>query len=179
MDHANVIPEAADKVFTQDYSPTPKIDGVEFIELKEFADCGGSFMELLRITDGKSEVKEGFEPRQINYSVVQPGAVKAFHLHFRQNEFWFIPPAMRMLMGLYDVRNDSPTKGNQMRFVLGAHKPRLLYIPAGVAHGTANIGTAETTIIYVTDQQFNLENLDEQRLPWNTLGDDFWKIKFE
>lgn len=179
MDHTNIIPEAADKVSIQDYTPSPKIDGVEFFDLNEFADCGGGFMELLRITNGESEIMPGFTPRQINYSNMQPGSVKAFHLHYKQNEFWFIPPSMRMLMGLYDVRNDSPTKGNQMRFVLGAHKARLLYIPAGVAHGTANIGPAETTVIYITDQQFNLEALDEQRLPWNTLGDDFWKIKFE
>jgi len=179
MDQNNVIPEAAPKVTVQDYTPSPKIEGVEFVDLKEFADCGGSFMELMHITDGQCEAKAGFIPRQINYSVVQPGSVKAFHLHYRQNEFWFIPPAQRMLMGLYDVRNDSPSKGVSMRFVLGAHKPRLLYIPAGVAHGTANLGLTENSIIYITDQQFNLEALDEQRLPWDTLGADFWKIKQE
>lgn len=179
MDQSNVIPEVAATVTTQDYTPAPKIDGVEWVDLKEFADCGGSFMELLRITDGKSEVKADFIPRQISYSVVQPGSIKAFHLHYRQNEFWFIPPSQRVLMGLYDVRNDSPSKGVSMRFMMGAHKPRLLYIPAGVAHGAANLGMTETTTIYVTDQQFTMDNLDEQRLPWDTLGEDFWKIKPE
>ena len=179
MELTNVIKEDAAKVTMQDYSPSPKIDGVSFVELKEFADCGGSFMELARLTDGKLEGVDNFAPRQINYSVVEGGTVKAFHLHLSQNEFWFIPPAQRMLMGLYDVRADSPTKGNVMRFVLGAHKPRLLYIPAGVAHGTANLGQSTNTIIYITDQQFNLENLDEQRLPWDTLGADFWTIKKE
>lgn len=179
MDQNNVIPEAAAKITTQDYTPSPKIDGVEFINLKEFADCGGSFMELLRITNAESEAKTGFTPRQINYSVVQPGSVKAFHLHYQQNEFWFVPPSQRMLMGLYDVRNDSPTKGAVMRFVLGAHQPRLLYIPAGVAHGTANLGITEATIIYITDQQFDLNNLDEQRLPWDALGTDFWVSRKE
>ncbi len=179
MDKNKVSKEFKDLVYTQDYSPANKIDGVEFIDLKEFSDCGGSFEELVRITKGKVEGLKQFDLRQVNYSVVEPSAIKAFHLHYKQKELWFVPPKEKMLMGLIDARKGSKTEGSVMRFIMGAHKPRLLFIPEGVAHGVGNLYPTRSTVIYFSNQQFNLKKPDEQRLPWDTLGKDFWQIKFE
>ena len=33
------------------------------------------------------------------------------------------------------------------------------------------------SIIYLTSQHYNREELDERRLPWDTLGKDFWDIQ--
>jgi len=177
MDKNNLLPDVKDKVTTQDYSPNTTIDGVHFIDLKMFTDDGGSFMELLRLDNGLTLSEEGFELRQINHSIVDPGLVKAWHLHFQQDEMWYIPPANKVLLGLYDVRDDSPTKGESMRIALGDHKTRLLYIPHGVAHGVANITLERQQIIYFSSQHFNPE--DENRLPWDILGADFWKVANE
>lgn len=171
--------QVKDKVFVQNYTSTQKIDGVEFVELKEFTDCGGTFSELVRVSEGKLEAKDGFNLRQVNYSVMEPGAVKAFHLHYQQDELWFVPPKERLIMGLLDARANSSIEGVQMRFIMGVHKPRLLYIPAGVAHGAANPYIEKASVMYFTNQQFNLSQPDEQRLPWNVLGEDFWQIRKE
>jgi dTDP-4-dehydrorhamnose 3,5-epimerase len=48
-----------------------------------------------------------------------------------------------------------------------------VYIPAGVAHGYKASGEG-ATLVYAMDQQFNLENPNEGRLPWNTIGADIW-----
>ncbi len=63
-----------------------------------------------------------------------------------------------------------------MRLILGAGKAQLLLIPRGVAHGCANIGAVPSTIVYYVNQQFNLADPDERRLPWNILGEDFWQM---
>src|SRR5437867_1296935 len=96
---------AAKRAFQiQSYGPAPSIDGVEIVELKRFSDDGGSMTELARLTDGHSQAVAGFTLRQINYSEVEPGAIKAYHLHQRQTDVWYVPPTDRMLLVLLDVR---------------------------------------------------------------------------
>lgn len=163
---------------TQDYSPTRYIDGVEIIELRPSSDEGGDFMELARLSpSGELLAKPGMHVTQINFSRVLPGAIKAFHLHFNQEDVWFVPPTDRLLVGLVDVRETSPTFNQHMRFVLGANRARLLYIPRGVAHGAANVWPMPTQLMYLVNQHFSLEQPDEHRLPWDICGADFWTIQ--
>ena len=144
----------------QDYSPRPKIDGVEWVELKRFNDDGGAMTELGRFTSGQHAQLEGFEARQMNYSVVEPQAIKAFHLHKRQTDVWYVPPSDKLLLVLADVRAGSPSEGLVQRFVLGDGNSRLVRIPPGVAHGCKNLLTAErSAIIYFVDVQFSIDEL--------------------
>lgn len=170
-------PDFQERITTQTYEPAAKIDGVRIIDLRLMIDDGGSFAELVRFDEnGNLEAIPEFKARQSSYSLVLPGAIKAFHLHFNQEDVWFVPPDDRLLVGLVDARKDSPTSGNTMRFVLGGGRARLLYIPRGVAHGAANIGTEPARIIYFVNQQFNIEDPDERRLPWDIAGADFWEM---
>jgi len=164
-------------VTTQDYSKAPRIDGVKIIDLRLMIDDGGSFAELVRFDEnGNLEAIPEFKVRQSSYSLVLPGAVKAFHLHYNQEDVWFVPPTDRLVIGLVDARKDSPSYKTAMRFVMGGGKAQLLYIPRGVGHGCANVGTQPSTILYYVNQQFNLENPDERRLPWDAAGTDFWDV---
>jgi dTDP-4-dehydrorhamnose 3,5-epimerase len=116
--------------------------------------------------------------RQVNYSEMEPGAIKAFHMHFRQTDVWYVPPCDKLLLVLHDCRNDSPTEGKTMRFVLGDGKDRLVRIPPGVAHGARNIGPERGRILYMVDVLFSVDpdECDEGRLPWDHLGADIWEI---
>jgi dTDP-4-dehydrorhamnose 3,5-epimerase len=168
----------AKKAFTvQQYGPAPAIDGVELIELRRFHDDGGAFTELARLTGGGLDGLAGFTVRQINYSEVEPGVIKAFHVHARQTDVWYVPPSDRMLIGLIDVRKGSPTEGVVRRLMLGAGASRLLRIPPGVAHGARNLGTATGRIIYFVDLQFSPDpaSCDEGRLPWDYAGAEIWE----
>jgi dTDP-4-dehydrorhamnose 3,5-epimerase len=167
---------AGQHLSTQDYSKKPTIEGVKLIELRQFIDDGGLFLEVARLTNGALEGIEGFTPRQVSYSQVLPGAIKAFHLHLEQEDVWFVPPYDRLLIGLHDVRKDSASHGVTMRFVMGSGVPRLLVIPRGVAHGCANLGQTPAQILYFVNQQFNPTAPDEHRLPWDFLGEDFWEL---
>ena len=170
-------PDYREHVTTQEYPKRTLIEGLQIIDLRMMLDDGGNFAELIRLDEtGHLLQIPTFQVRQSSYSLVLPGAIKAFHLHYNQEDVWFIPPTDRILMGLLDARGDSPTYQQSMRFVLGAGKAQLLYIPRGVAHGCANLGTVPATIVYFVNQQFNIADPDERRLPYDILGKDFWEI---
>jgi len=169
----------AKRVFQlQPYGPAPTIDGVRLVELKRHHDDGGSMTELGRLVNGHLEAFPDFTVRQINYSVMEPGAIKAFHLHSRQTDVWYVPPSDRLLMVLLDVRTGSPTEGSRMRFMLGNGASRLLRIPPGVAHGVRNLGPSTGRIIYFVDVHFSPDPslCDEGRLPWDYAGADVWEM---
>lgn len=172
-----LAPDYQSVLTTQEYAARPRIKGVQIIDLRLLVDDGGSFAELVRFDEnGNLLAVPEFKVRQSSYSQVLPGAIKAFHLHYNQEDVWFVPPTDRLLIGLIDARKDSPTAGASMRFVMGAGKAQLLYIPRGVGHGGANIGTEPATILYYVNQHFDLNDPDERRLPWDLLGKEFWEI---
>ena len=119
-----------------------------------------------------------FTVRQINYSEIEPGTIKAYHLHARQTDVWYAPPSDRLLVILLDVREDSATKGTRMRLMLGNGVSRLLRIPPGVAHGAKNVALATGRLIYLVDQPFSPDPAlcDEGRLPWDFAGADVWDV---
>lgn len=172
--------EVKDKVYIQDYSPKAKIDGVKVIPLKNFVGEDGDFSELLRI-DPNGEIAElpDFKIAQINRSRLIPGSIKAFHIHLNQEDVWYLPPSDSLFVALWDVRENSATKGVSMRINLGGGTSSLLYIPRGVAHGMKNNSTSDINLFYFVNGQFNLENPDERRLPWDSLGAEFWETPKE
>ncbi len=162
----------------QDYTRKPTIEGVQIINNNLFVDDGGCFAELVRLNDnGNLMLFPEFKVKQSSYSQMMPNTIKAFHLHFNQEDVWFVLPSDRLLIGLFDARKDSPTYKNSMRFIMGAGKAQLLYIPRGVAHGLANLWPTTSSMIYFVNQCFDSEKPDEHRLPYDILGADFWEIK--
>jgi dTDP-4-dehydrorhamnose 3,5-epimerase len=174
----DLTPEAKRQFSLQSYERAPAIEGVEIVALTRHHDDGGSLTELARLADGHPEALRDFTVRQINYSEVAPGAIKAFHLHTRQTDVWYVPPSDRMLLVLVDVRQGSRTEGVQMRLVLGDGASRLVRIPPGVAHGVRNLGPATGRIVYFVDVQFSADpaRSDEGRLPWDYAGRAVWDV---
>lgn len=173
----DLSPCVREQFSVQRYPPAAVIDGVRLVDLREIQDDGGSFVELARIDEAAQVAGfEGFQARQVNYSTMMPGTVNAWHLHFGQEDIWFVPSQSRILVGLKDIRANSPTEGLSMRFVLGAGRARLLLIPRGVAHGAANPWPGAQVVIYFVNQQFSPQAPDEGRLPWDAFGADFWEL---
>jgi dTDP-4-dehydrorhamnose 3,5-epimerase len=174
----DLTPQAKRVFQLQSYAPKSPIEGVQIAELKRHHDDGGAMTELARLVNGTPEAFAGFTVRQVNYSEIEPGAIKAFHLHARQTDIWFVPPSDRVLLVLADVRKDSRSDGATMRFMLGNGSSRLVRIPPGVAHGAKNLGTATGRVIYFTDVHFSPDpsDCDEGRLPWDYLGADIWDV---
>ena len=165
----------------QDYGQNPQIDGLAWVELKRHGDEGGWMTELIRPGGTALPGLEGFQVAQINYSSLEPGVVKAFHVHRRQTDLWFVPPEDRMLLIVADVRDGSPTQGNVVRMMLGAGRTGLVRIPPGVAHGARNLGKSAAGMIYFTDLEFSVDpnECDERRLPWDFVGREVWEIPWD
>jgi len=163
----------------QDYKPKRSIEGLEIVQLKRFNDDGGSMTELARLSDGAVQGLAGFQALQVNYSVMEPLAVKAFHLHQRQTDVWYVPPSDKLLLVVGDVRKGSPTEGLVQRIVLGDGNSRLVRIPPGVAHGAKNLRPTEpSVIIYFVDLHFSVgAECDEGRLPWDHFGAQVWDVE--
>jgi dTDP-4-dehydrorhamnose 3,5-epimerase len=163
---------------TQHYGGADRIEGVELRDLPLFSDEGGDFCEIARFAaDGTAHDLPDFHLAQSSYSLMEPGAIKAWHLHRNQDDLWFVPHRPRLLVGLLDVREESSTYRASMRLAVGVGRPRLLYIPRGVAHGVANLGAEPAAVFYFVNQPFDAANPDEHRLPWDVLGKDFWSIR--
>jgi dTDP-4-dehydrorhamnose 3,5-epimerase len=165
----------------QEYGERPRFDGVEIIELDRHGDDGGSLVELLRLEGGSAAGLGGFDLAQVTYACVQPGVVKAFHVHREQTDVWFVRPEDRVLLLLVDVRSGSPTEDGRIRTVLGDGKATLVRIPPGVAHGCRNLSDREASIVYFTDRPFSTDpdQCDEGRLPWDFVGTEVWDVAWE
>ncbi len=175
----DLIEDAARDLTRQSYAPRPPIAGVALGEVPVFRSPDGLFTEIIRL-DGERQAEgfAGFRPIQWNWSLLEPGAVKAWHLHLNQEDLWVIPPDSALLVGLVDLRRHSPTVSTVQRLSLGGGRCHRLLIPRGVAHGVANLGTRPQTMLYAVNQFFSADPgaTDEWRLPWDRFGAGFWEM---
>ena len=175
---AKIDSRLSKKIKIQNYTIQKSISGVQILPLNKIPTEDGYFLELFRLQkNGSLELLPEFKPQQVSFSSIEPGSEKAWHVHLSQEDIWFVPPDNRLLVGLYDIRENSKTKGTIMRLILGANTSSLLYIPKGVAHGCSNTTQSSIVLIYITNKQFNKTRPDEYRLPWDNLGKDFWNVK--
>ncbi len=146
------------------------IQGVEIKELATHADERGFFREVIRNTD--AFFKEGFA--QWSHTKTQQGAAKAWHVHQKQIDWWYVAIGA-VKVALYDLRADSPTRGELMELMLGDdYGAKVLRVPAGVAHGYKVIeGPAH--LFYITSRLYDAS--DEGRLPHDDpqIGYDWTK----
>jgi len=175
----DLIDEAARDLTRQSYAPRAPIGGVTLGEVPVFRGPDGQFAEIIRL-DGERQVDglPGFRPIQWNWSLIEPGAVKAWHLHLGQEDLWIIPPDSTVLVGLVDLRRDSQTASTTQRLTLGGGRCHRLLIPRGVAHGVANLASRPQTMLYAVNDFFSAdpETTDEWRLPWDRFGESFWTM---
>lgn len=173
----DIILKYRKKVYDQKYIQSTLLQGVKIIPLHNIPSEEGDFSEVIRFQKGEVELIPGFKVAQINRTRLLPGSVKAWHLHFEQDYIWYVSPFSHLVIGLWDLRKKSETKGKTVRMVLGSGKSQLIFIPHGVAQGAMVVGREPVDLYIFTNLHFDLKNLDEHRLPWDSLGADFWKPK--
>lgn len=149
------------------------IDGVQVKKLIRHVDDRGYFMEILRDDD---ELLKRFG--QASLSLSYPGVIKAFHYHEKQDDLWFFPKGNAQVV-LYDMREESSTKGETNVFYMGENNPILLLIPKGVAHGYRVLGNEPAIITYFTTEPYDSRCPDEYRIDWDDpeIGFD-WTTKY-
>lgn len=116
------------------------IKGVEIHPLKQIPDERGKVMHMLRRDDPWFS-----EFGEIYFSVVFPGAIKAWHLHKRMTLNYAVPSG-RIKLVLYDDRDDSPTRGELQEIFTGEDGYALVSVPPGVWNGFKGIGSAPAIV---------------------------------
>ena len=110
------------------------IDGVEIIPLRQIPDERGKVMHMLRADAPHFE-----EFGEIYFSVVEVGAIKAWHLHERMTINYAVPHG-RIKLVVYDDREGSPTNGELEEIFLGEANYSLVTVPPFVWNGFKGIG---------------------------------------
>lgn len=146
--------------------------GVAVKPLRVIPDERGRLMEILRVDD---PIFEKFG--QVYLTTTYPGIIKAWHYHMLQDDNITVVKGMLKLV-LYDMREDSPTKGELNEFFLGEHNPILVHVPKGVHHGWKCISQEEALVINCVTEPYNYKQPDEYRLPYNTDQIPYdWSVK--
>src|SRR5438552_1357605 len=103
------------------------IDGVVLTELTTHSDERGFFREVIRETD---DFFDHFG--QWSHSLMYPGTAKAWHIHQRQTDWWYVIGALKV--ALYDTREGSSTKGQLMEFLMGDGQPAYLIVHGDICN---------------------------------------------
>lgn len=111
------------------------IDGVSVQPLKQIPDERGKVMHMLR-ADAPHFDRFG----EIYFSVVYPGAIKAWHLHKRMTLNYAVVSGVIKLV-LYDDRADSSSRGELMELFIGESNYCLVTVPVAVWNGFKGLGT--------------------------------------
>ena len=144
------------------------IEGVVFKQLVTHRDERGFFREIIRRTD--DFFQEGFG--QWSHSLMHTGVAKAWHVHQRQIDWWYVFGGV-LKVALYDTRKHASTFGELMEFRMGEpENPQVVKIPPGVAHGCRCL-SGPASLFYITSNVYDPQ--DEGRIPHDdeTIGYDW------
>jgi len=149
------------------------IDGVVVKNLKKIIDDRGFLMEIFR-SDWPEFQKFG----QTYMTTCRPGVVKAWHYHKLQWDH-FVPIRGNALIGLYDPRDGSPSKGVLQEIEVREGEPRFIKIPPLVHHGFTPIDDKDIWVINTPTELYNYKQPDEYRLEWDdpSIGYNWRKRK--
>lgn len=111
------------------------IEGVLVHSLRQIPDDRGKIMHMLRRDDPHFE-----QFGEVYFSVVYPGAIKAWHLHKSMTLNYAVVHGTIKLV-LYDDRKESATLGELQELFIGESNYVLVRIPPNIWNGFKGIGT--------------------------------------
>lgn len=135
------------------------IEGALRFELSRLEDDRGWLVEDYR----RAWVPEAREMVQGNVSFSHAGVLRGLHFHRRQADWWtFVSGAA--FVGLYDLREGSPTRGVGVGVRIDTDEGLAgLYLPPGVAHGF--YAERDLYLQYLVDAYY--DGADEFGLAWD------------
>jgi len=103
--------------------------GVGMTPLQLHDDDRGGLVELFR-----TAWDIGPEPVQWNVVHSRENVFRGFHVHAQHTDYLVVVSG-RMVLGLKDIRRESPTFGRASLIELTGRQPAAVFIPPGVGHG--------------------------------------------
>lgn len=124
------------------------IDGVQIVPLKKVADERGTIMHGVRRDNLLNDFGE------IYFKKLYFGVVNGWHLHETLRLNYICIFGMIKLV-LYDMRKDSPTKGELQEFFFGEDNYCLVHIPPGIANGSKGMWSPYSIMTNVASEPHN------------------------
>jgi dTDP-4-dehydrorhamnose 3,5-epimerase len=116
------------------------IDGVVVSPRRQLVDERGKVVHMLRVDDPEFE-----QFGEVYFSWVNPGVVKAWHLHTAMTLNYTCPVGL-VKLALWDDREGSPTRGEVMELFLGPDDHRLVRVPPGVWNGFKGVAASPSMV---------------------------------
>lgn len=141
------------------------LQGLAVIELNVYRDSRGFFVERFNEEKFKAHGLPTHFP-QDNHSRSIPGVIRGLHCQHT--------PPQGKLVGVLsgsiwdvavDIRPESPTFGQHFGLELSAENGKLLWIPAGFAHGFCVLGNENADVLYKVSALYN--PCSETGIAWN------------
>jgi len=108
---------------------------------------------------------------QVNYSVMYPGVIKAWHRHHKQTDFWLC------LHGHVKLGVHREEDGATWRAVVGEKRPGVMVIPPPLWHGAATVGPESAGLLYYVTHQYNPQTPDEDRRAHDSVPGFSWEVE--
>ena len=106
-------------------------------------------------------------PKQINLSKSDPGVIRAWHRHNRNQTDYFMVTKGKMKICIYDGDKNSKTFGKLVEIIAGDDELKIVKVPGHFWHGTKTVSDIPSETIYFLTNLYDYENPDEQRLDFN------------
>jgi dTDP-4-dehydrorhamnose 3,5-epimerase len=133
------------------------ISGVELVELTTHPDSRGSLTEVFR-----RQWYDKTDFLQWNLVNSLANTLRGVHVHVKHSDLLTCTMG-HVLVGLHDIRDGSPTRGESTFVQLSARQMSALLVPPGVAHGF--YFQAEASMLYAVSEYWSLN--DELGCLWN------------
>ena len=133
------------------------LKGAFLIEMQSFTDDRGLFVE--RYNQQKFD-ELGFRQRfvQDNFSVSKPGVIRGLHYQVSPPQAKLVTVMRGSIFDvIVDIRRESPTFGQFETIELQENDNKMIFIPAGMAHGFCVTSSIPAEVFYKVDQLWNPE----------------------
>lgn len=108
---------------------------------------------------------------QINFSVMYPNVIKAWHRHARQTDFWMCLTG-HLKVGVHREADDQCWVA-----VIGEKRPGVMIIPPPLWHGAATVGHEPAGLLYYVTHAYNPEKPDEERKAYDAVENFPWQVE--
>lgn len=142
------------------------IDGVIVKPLRQIVDERGKVMHMMRNDDPEFNIFG-----EIYFSEVNPGAIKAWHLHHKMVLNYAVPKGLIKFV-LYDSRPKSSTFGQLQELFLGADNYCLVIVPSLIWSGFQGLGDEPSLVANCSSIPYDASEIlrkdpFDQSIPYN------------
>lgn len=142
-------------------------------KLSRFADARGWSLNDIYAMYAPT-VKEA-NSHQINYSILYPGIIKAWHRHKYQDDYFCVLNGNAQVGVFSEKPNDKGMLSGPEKIIIGELNPSVVQIEAGEWHGLTCVGDKPCGLLYLVTNKYNQEDPDEERASWENFGPEgFW-----